>query len=158
VKYLTKDPRTKRALASWSGSVESAIASYFFWSQGNNLQKSMEGLLRTILFQILETRPILTEFCNLDPAVGVFAWTKDRLLHSLESIVSQKNVPLTLCLFVDGLDESMDDRRELMKLIRHISSHRNVSNASSAVELRGCSAQNWFHALKSIFTSLRHQT
>jgi hypothetical protein len=136
MKYVIEHTSTKRAIASWSGSAESIIASYFFWSQGVALQKSVEGLLRAILFQILETRPALIAFCGLDSAVGIFAWTKDRLFHSLESIISQTNVPIALCLFVDGLDESMDDQKDVIKLVRQVSSHPNVKCVVSSRPLR----------------------
>jgi len=126
MKYVFEHARTKRAIASWSGSAEAFIAAYFFWCQGVTLQKSPEGLLRTILFQILEARPALTTFCGFDLAVGIFEWTKARLLQTFQSITSQKEIPLKLCLFIDGLDESMEDPIELVMLLREISSQQNI--------------------------------
>jgi hypothetical protein len=46
------DPRTKNDLRVWAGGKELVFAHFFFWNAGTNMQKSIEGLLRTILFEI----------------------------------------------------------------------------------------------------------
>ncbi|KAF2137407.1 uncharacterized protein K452DRAFT_301992 [Aplosporella prunicola CBS 121167] len=99
IKYITEHPENKAAQASWAGPANMFIATHFFWSQGVTLQRSQEGFLRTILYQILKSTPNLMAFL-------------DR--------------PLKLCIFADGLDEYMGDPTELVKLLYHISSGANL--------------------------------
>jgi hypothetical protein len=59
LKYLCHQERTFDALQSWAGSAKLAIATYFFWSAGNTMQKSQRGLLQSLLHQILLQNPEL---------------------------------------------------------------------------------------------------
>ncbi|KAL3419504.1 hypothetical protein PVAG01_09726 [Phlyctema vagabunda] len=126
MKYIFENTGTKEAIAAWSGLAKYSTSGYFFWSQGIALQKSTEGLLRTALFQTIHDIPGLASFCGFDPAVGIFKWTKARLERALCDILSQTKISLKLCLFIDGLDECMEDPVELVALLRRISSFGNL--------------------------------
>lgn len=65
-------------------------------------------------------------FCGVDPSVGLHQWTKDRLIRAFNALMLQEEVPLKLCLFIDGLDESMDNPTELVELICQITSKSNL--------------------------------
>lgn len=58
MKFLSNDDRTLEHLSEWSGSREHLIlVECYFWYLGSSLQRSVEGLLRTILDQILSACP-----------------------------------------------------------------------------------------------------
>ena len=59
MKYILENHRTTEALQQWSCSSELVVASFFFWYPGTPLQKSQVGLLRALLFDILNPRPDL---------------------------------------------------------------------------------------------------
>lgn len=60
MKFLYQDPETLKALETWAGGNELLIGAYFFWEVGKiPLLRTREGLLRTLLFQILRQQPDL---------------------------------------------------------------------------------------------------
>ncbi len=63
MKFLLNDCRTGELVYSWK-SKSQIVASFFFHHRGTHLQKSFDGLLRSLLSQILEKEP------RLFPAVG----------------------------------------------------------------------------------------
>jgi hypothetical protein len=50
---------TVRALKKWAGPADLCMASYYFWNQGFEMQKSQIGLLQSLLYQILKSLPTL---------------------------------------------------------------------------------------------------
>ena len=48
--------KTKEALNEWTGSRQLITCSHFFWYAGTELQKNVQGLLRTLLYQIFNQR------------------------------------------------------------------------------------------------------
>lgn len=57
MKDISYDRELKGHLSTWAPGQEVIIAAYFFYSQGaDGLQKSREGLLRSLLHQILSKR------------------------------------------------------------------------------------------------------
>ncbi|KAK6068739.1 SERAC1 [Seiridium cupressi] len=67
MKFILNDERTLQQLNTYKQSYKTIFASFFFHHRGSLLQKSLEGLLRSILAQILTQQPELTEV--LDPLV-----------------------------------------------------------------------------------------
>jgi hypothetical protein len=115
MKHLVHDPRTKSNLKTWAGKANLVIASHFFWSGGNSMQKSQIGLLQSLLYQLLKQCPELApRICprrwirvdkyeqdpnNFDP------WTLQELSDTFNRLSDQKDISTRFCLLVDGLDE-----------------------------------------------------
>lgn len=59
MKYIQGHPKTRRDLQLWAGDKELVTASFFFWNLGSALQKSHNGLLRSLLLDVLERHPYL---------------------------------------------------------------------------------------------------
>lgn len=57
MKYIVNHPETISALKIWSKTSNLNIAKFFFWNSGTALQKSLLGLLRSLVFEILSHRP-----------------------------------------------------------------------------------------------------
>ena len=68
MKYLCDHERAQKALELRAGQDELVTASFFFWNAGTVMQKSQEGLLQSLLYQILRKCPLLA------PIVCPFRW------------------------------------------------------------------------------------
>ena len=106
IKYLYEDPVTHDALKGWASPKSLVKASFYFWFSGTPLQKSLEGLLRSLLFELLRQSPdSIQSACHARWSVTEpLAWTERELLEALKSL--RLNSPSTrFCFFIDGLDE-----------------------------------------------------
>ena len=137
--FICHDPRTEAALKIWSGTNQIFMPNFFFWSPGSQLQKSLAGLLRSLIYQLLERfpdlMPILTEstgpfqhgLCQLP------TWTEQRLRATLRNLVSVGLGKCRLCIFIDGLDEFHGDHVTLLNLI---SSFREITKVKFCLSSR----------------------
>ena len=119
--YICEDQRTTKALQIWSKGEKVITPTFFFWQPGSEMQKSTVGLLRSLLYQLLEEYPNAILSLNTRSGIGefaptsnrpinnrfrpVFAWTEKRLQALILDILRQKLVPCRVCFFIDGLDE-----------------------------------------------------
>lgn len=60
MKFIYDNPRTKEILGQWADKKPLHIAKFFFWWAGTKIQKSQDGLLRSLLYEILRQMPELT--------------------------------------------------------------------------------------------------
>ena len=127
--YICQNHRTVDVLRTWSGTKELLILTFFFWNAGAALEKSSEGLLRSLLYQILERFPGLIPLSYDSPSSiehesgdskgfrPIAAWTERRLHTTLQSVMLQVQEVCRICIFIDGLDENSDDQD---KSIAHV--------------------------------------
>ena len=112
MRYLYDDTRTRECLAHWAAPYSPTIVSCFFWNPGTPIQKSLTGLLRSLLHGILCQRPDLMRIAsswrwqsydlgetNLSP------WTNRELLDAFRTTLESSKDTARFCVFVDGLDE-----------------------------------------------------
>jgi hypothetical protein len=59
MKFLLNDPRTRELLHKWNSPSSQIIGNFFFHYRGTLLQKSFEGLLRSLVTQLPEEEPRL---------------------------------------------------------------------------------------------------
>ena len=126
MKYLSHHEGTKRALKSWSGQQKLVVASFYFWYAGTELQKSQEGLLQSLLYEVLRQCPKSIsdavrqrwERCLYSHSSSS-DWTRTELVAALNTLTSQSALNATkFCFFIDGLDEYDGDPRDLIDLIQ----------------------------------------
>lgn len=122
--------RTREALTKWTGGSDLVVASFYFWNAGTTLQKSLRGLLRSLLFQIANRRqdlmPIMMQrqTSSVDipfesfESVQIHTWTEERLLSTLQWFLTHKPTSISLCFFIDGLGEFVGDEDMLVATIR----------------------------------------
>lgn len=92
VKCICNDPRTLQSLQQWAKGRELLIASHYFWYLGSVMEKSFSGLLRSVLYKILNNCPDLIEpVCKTSWSdelrgrnSGSLAWTDAELRQCLE--------------------------------------------------------------------------
>ena len=132
--YVIEDPRTHDSLRAWCGQAELLTPSFFFWAAGSSLQKQVQGLLRSIMYQILaDNEKILSELLTtsrnkrgLRLRSGL-AWTERRLLGFLDEIIKiAASMGICICFFLDGLDEYDGDIDLLKTWIFDLNTHRHV--------------------------------
>lgn len=112
--FLCQDARTKDSLRLWSGYKGFLMPKFFFWSGGTLLEKSIEGLLRSLIWQILNDLPDL----DIGFAQPIAAWTERRLRTTLQQILQLALNSHPLCFFIDGLDEFGGEQDELVSFIQ----------------------------------------
>lgn len=131
MKYVCDHATTLDALRSWAGSEKLFTASYFFWNAGLPIQKSQNGLLQSLLYQILRACPALTlQMCPLHYAHE--PWTRGELFETLEKIAKQTVLSAKFCFFIDGLDEYEGDDFEVIALLESLTSSSSVKICASS--------------------------
>ena len=112
MKFLLNHTKTIESLRSWAGPKRLVTASFFFWNAGPSIQKSQEGLFRSLLYEILSQCPELTRtICSskaktFRPFVGEHEpWTRQELWHAISRLKDQCGAGARFCFFIDGLDE-----------------------------------------------------
>lgn len=124
MKYLTGNPLTQDLLQGWAGTRPLAFVEFYFWYLGSSLQRNEEGLLRSILYQILRACraliPIAASRRWSDSASMDDSWTLEELREAIVS-VAKYNSAYKFCFFVDGLDEYDADRLQLVKWLKSLS-------------------------------------
>ena len=126
MKYLCMENGTRVALKHWAGSSRLVIGRHFFWASGTELQKSQEGLIRTLLFDIIREDPTLVHSLGieriqsptfidpLEPQIITLSRIETyQALQNLAKTVTQSKI----CFFIDGLDEFDGDHYELVNLV-----------------------------------------
>jgi len=120
MKYLNENDRTQQLLAAWAKDRLLLTPSFYAWNVGEKFQKSQEGLLRALLYQILD------RFAALASVAFPTDWDRWRedYIHGIRSstmvnhvikVSSMKSALLKLvenaadkvafCFLIDGLDE-----------------------------------------------------
>ncbi|KAI4219713.1 MAG: hypothetical protein L6R36_008128 [Xanthoria steineri] len=129
MKYILKSERTPQLLADWEKGTDLIVVSFFFWNPGMALQKSCTGLLRSLLYQIATQWPALADLAvsptgrSKDAIDGsrswnpLTTWTDQGLMSLLNRFLDEKPANISLCAFVDGLDEFVGDEDFLLHMI-----------------------------------------
>ncbi|KAF4630952.1 hypothetical protein G7Y89_g7182 [Cudoniella acicularis] len=131
LKYIYEDPRTFQLLSAWAGTTPLYLSSFFFWAAGSPEQKSFTGLLRGLLFEILNQQPELIPIALpqswartyshiVGDKAGILngALSLRMLKEAFTLLMTQHIVQFKLCLFVDGLDEFDGDHEEMAEFFK----------------------------------------
>jgi hypothetical protein len=159
MKYILEDDRTLEALHEKYGRNSVAKPGFFFHNRGANLtQKSLDGLLRSILFQILSDLPKLIDcvaevYRNNRDLQGHCAWHLAESKKALNSIVQQNKISGCIMLFIDALDEFVGTDIEIARFLKDLLRHQN----QQAIQIRICASSrphNVFYDTLGDFPSL----
>jgi hypothetical protein len=151
---LVKSYHQQQRMGEQDGELDIAklvVAKYFFWNAGSKLQKSQEGLLRSLLFETLRQCPELVEhvcgrrarYRGFDVNLGetglwtlaaTASWSFDELLSTLEDVIGVR-MSATFCFFIDGLDEYEQENkktyRDLVDTLHRIAKLPNAKICAS---------------------------
>ena len=129
MKYLSTHEKTKAALSTWAGRLQLIMPSFFFWNLGSPLQKSIDGLLRSLLLELLENHQSLIP--NVFPGL-----CRALLSHEMSTLAEPTSAELKkalasllrldsnfrICIFIDGVDEYDGNHIEIAEFFRSIPS------------------------------------
>ncbi|KAH7147708.1 hypothetical protein DER46DRAFT_629770 [Fusarium sp. MPI-SDFR-AT-0072] len=117
MKFLCSHQKTEDALTEWAGAKKLAFTSFFFWRNGSKAQKSLDGLCRSILHDVLRERPdlILEVFPSQWSQTKQTPWKVENrqripssvIKNALERLLQNRKLyqQHKFCIFIDGLDE-----------------------------------------------------
>ncbi|KAI0846397.1 hypothetical protein F5Y00DRAFT_272035 [Daldinia vernicosa] len=114
------------------------VISFFFNARGEELEKSTDGLYRSLLIQILELRPDLHRVLDsIDPARP---WNVELLRSLFEDLMLAMGETSIIC-FIDALDECEERQiRDMLYFLHNISQ----KTASSGTNLHVCFASRHY--------------
>lgn len=130
MKFIVHANQTLQLLETWKKDGRLLMISFFFWRPGSDLQKSVTGLLRSLLYQIASQWPDFTNHIEVQDrnATGevnvpinlrhLAAWTDQRLLRVLKCFLDRKPTSLRICALIDGLDEFIGEEELLLDVVR----------------------------------------
>jgi hypothetical protein len=128
MRYIYDHSETRVALKAWAGNRPLITAFFFFWNSGSTMQMSYEGLVRALLYQILDQAPdlvsvVLPHRLELGILFGehlveneMYAapWTWDELLRAFRLLINKCTKHYRIALFIDGMDEFQGNPSELI--------------------------------------------
>lgn len=125
MKYVADAVRTYQLVSRWAS--PTIIVAHYFWSSGSLMQKSQEGLLRSLLYCIFQQCPELIPIvCQEqwreadDHNYSDRRWSLPSLKKALRKIAEEETRRrINFCFFIDGMDEfegSHDDQLEMVCL------------------------------------------
>ena len=132
--FLYNHKQTRESLQVWTGAYRQLVLSgHFFWALGGaEKQKSLEGLLRSLLHGILKQCPDLIPLVcpahiqhtfnsgNRDPWTLTELREGFRKITQLDRTMPSKDIAAStrFCLFIDGLDEYAGSKTDLLELCK----------------------------------------
>lgn len=112
MKFLHDSPRTSEILTRWRQGRGQMSAWFFFNERGSYIEKSFEGLFRSIIREMISANEQLAELVlevYLDRVKQTSkqkqTWHVQDLEYALSAILSQRQQELDVLLFLDALDE-----------------------------------------------------
>lgn len=132
MKYLGEAPRVQKELHVWAGDQSLLFAQFFFWNSGEKLQMSLEGLYRSLLFEVCRQAP------DLIPRIFPDLWKDlssgfappqqtpfrlEEIKFAFNRLIQESHKSkITLCFFIDGLDEFEGDDTDYWHIARDLQS------------------------------------
>jgi hypothetical protein len=135
MKHIIRSPSLITHLRDWSKHLPLLIVNYYAWNPGTDpLQKTLEGLKRTTLYQAL------TKFPNLAPKLAPRVWAYYAILQhpqrehevplaeeweideSFQILISLAGKEFSLVIFIDGLDELEMHPKTTISLVESLTS------------------------------------
>ncbi|KAK5457114.1 hypothetical protein LTS15_004895 [Exophiala xenobiotica] len=134
--FLSQAPQTNDAVACWADQRALIQAALFFWLSGTRLQKSLPGLLRTLLYELLrqdvslieEVAPLRWRAYSLGVSTQA-PWSNAELIEALRDLVRATAASHRIFLLIDGLDEfegSFAEQSELVEYLKSLADRANI--------------------------------
>ncbi|KAI7158770.1 hypothetical protein KC349_g4614 [Hortaea werneckii] len=127
MKFVADHWRTEEALKQWASGKTLVIARHYFWCSGHPMQRTQDGLLQGLLFQLLRQCPELIPIATprrwyAKSSFHKFPeqWSRAELANALAAVLNGNKLPVRFCFFIDGLDEYEGDYLQLIADFTHM--------------------------------------
>lgn len=121
MKFLYTHPATKTALQHWAGDSLLVLSAHFFWTGGPEIQRSIDGLMLSLVEKVLTDAPqLIPVICPERWKQGLLQtreWTRGELLQCFETLSTQTEIPVKVCFFIDAIDEFEGNHQELLRIL-----------------------------------------
>lgn len=121
MKYIADSSITSQLINEWARPCRAVIVSHYFWITGTSMQKSQQGLLQTLLYDIFRQCPDLIEQTCENRWKGsrdAGSWSLVELREALQTFATRDHAGLKFCFIIDGLDEYSGDHEDRIGLCR----------------------------------------
>jgi hypothetical protein len=133
MKFLCNHEETMKQIEQWAGQKKLVFGKFFFWNRGTALQKNLNGLIRSLLYHILQHNPEFVvdlfpaywtpdEYKTSTPNAKLYYISETEIRQAFTKLI-QSNVVLAnhrFCFFIDGLDEFEDKDYTWAELARYL--------------------------------------
>ncbi|KAI9691661.1 MAG: hypothetical protein M1822_007732 [Bathelium mastoideum] len=133
MKFVCDNQQTLSALLRWASPQKLVVARFFFWNSGTPMQKSLNGLLQSLLHEILRQCPYLMPLLCRErwgnsrvDTIMSNEWSLAELFSAFKKLHEQQLIDHRFVFFIDGLDEYEGDHSELVKVIQGMALCKNV--------------------------------
>ena len=149
MKFIAEKEDTREHLAKWLPGHDLMLLTFFFWRTGSTEQRSITGLLRAVLVQIIEQKPDLCDMIFEDLGFAPAAaspmeklkfpqrWNFRKLSQALRTLLGLISSKYKICMVIDGLDEYEGDTHDhevLFETLRLFTSYQHVKVLVSEVQ------------------------
>jgi Cdc6-like AAA superfamily ATPase len=129
MKFIIDSEETKKALLEISS--DTIVLSFFFWAVGTTMQRSITGMLCTLLHRMLRENKtaaveLLRDELEFPYKESISDWSLDELQRSILKVSSSQM--RLYCIFIDGLDEveHVEGQAELLEILEKFRRQPNI--------------------------------
>ena len=125
--FLQDHRNTRTFLAKWADNIPLCKGFFYFWNSGGLAQRTQNGMLRSLLHQILSQNPNLISIVAPEYEEQINRDWNDRALKEMfDKVCTQDSIPMKVFLLVDGLDEHDGDHHEMAKFFQKLAKLPNM--------------------------------
>lgn len=137
MKHIYRHPQTIEIMAQRDQSRLQVTAAFFFHDRGISRQNSFEGLLHSVLHQILSQAPdvqkaVVPTYQERRPPPGQL-WPVGDLELVFTQVLQQDKCPIQLTLFLDALDEYNGSQEVMLRFVNAVI--ETPSTAATRIQL-----------------------
>ena len=140
MRYIIENSwKLSKSLKAWTQGRPLMTPHFFFWNTGTAMQKSQNGLFRSLLHQIFSQNPHLVQEALPDLVRSTLSleynqrwqvrqrvWSLKELKQTFCNLIKQEKIPTCYCFLIDGLDEYDGDYLQLSMFLKTIATCSNV--------------------------------
>ncbi|KAF2111130.1 hypothetical protein BDV96DRAFT_187039 [Lophiotrema nucula] len=127
MKYVWQQYETKECLTAWAQGEEFYLAKFFFWNGGTQIEKSLEGCLRSLLYELLGRSRVSvssvfeSRWKQLQRGLpNPNTWEVSELCSAIKKLIGTTETGPRYCFFIDGLDEFGDDPALVIEVMNEL--------------------------------------
>lgn len=131
MKYIFENRDTRLRVLRWAGKKKLIMGSFYFWNQGTRMQKSLQGLMQSLLFQIARSDAQLARTLCQHRSHEPEPWSLQELREVFRRF-SEMETNYTFCFFIDGLDEYDGEEEDVIMFIKTLAASPSIKMCVSS--------------------------